>query len=226
ASSVVISPTGGYTLLGRSIGVGAGSWDMVLLHTDTSGNLQWEKAYGFSQTEYPYSLIVTNDGGYALSGESFNNGFGQSDLYFVKTDDQGLNGCYTDSSLSENPAATVFYAYAPVVTTGVIPINVVTSAGMGGGASARYCSVGLEEGTQNGLRLYPNPFSDALHLELTTVCPELSITIRNTMGQTIDRQNFRNTSVVRLHFEAAPGLYLVETDTGEKGKIQSRVIKY
>ena len=45
-----------------------GSYDFWLLKTDSSGNLLWQKTYGFSGTDQAFSVIQTSDSGYLLSG--------------------------------------------------------------------------------------------------------------------------------------------------------------
>jgi hypothetical protein len=76
---------GGYALAGgtRSFGVGTpGFWNVYLVKTDSTGNLQWNKTYGGPDHDYAYWIAQTSDGGYALACEG-----GYADL--VKTDSNG-----------------------------------------------------------------------------------------------------------------------------------------
>jgi hypothetical protein len=41
-----------------------------LVKTSGSGNAQWNKTYGGTGAEIAYSVVQTNDGGYALAGTS------------------------------------------------------------------------------------------------------------------------------------------------------------
>ncbi len=95
ASSIVKNSDGGYTLAGftNSYGVGAtiyglGEGDMYLVRTDSNGNLLWNKTFGGRNPEYAYALILTNDGGYLIAGQTFSFGIG-GDIYLVKTDSNG-----------------------------------------------------------------------------------------------------------------------------------------
>jgi hypothetical protein len=69
--------------------------DFYIIKTDDSGNLLWDKAYGGSDWEECSTMILCNDGGFALTGRtfSFGSGFGYN-AYMVKTDAQGNADCH------------------------------------------------------------------------------------------------------------------------------------
>lgn len=60
--------------------------ELVLLKIDNNGAVQWQNQYGGVMNERGYEVIVTSDGGYAVTGftESFGNGM--KDLFLIKTD--------------------------------------------------------------------------------------------------------------------------------------------
>jgi hypothetical protein len=74
--SVIQTSDGGYMLLGfTSAGtVGGlpthGLTDIVATKLSANGNIQWEKAFGGSNTEYAYCVRQTSDGGYIISGST------------------------------------------------------------------------------------------------------------------------------------------------------------
>jgi hypothetical protein len=86
AYSVVQTSDGGYAMAGRTQSYGAGWWDLFLVKTDVSGNLQWNKTYGTTQDDEAYSVVQTADGGYAIAGFA---GFSGGGFYLVKTDASG-----------------------------------------------------------------------------------------------------------------------------------------
>ncbi|MEZ4849178.1 MAG: T9SS type A sorting domain-containing protein [Bacteroidia bacterium] len=57
---------------------------------------------------------------------------------------------------------------------------------------------------------YPNPARDQITIELGEIYSEIIITTRNLLGQTIDRQAFRQVDQVSLDFQVPNGMYLVE----------------
>ena len=76
---VVQTNDGGYALL-VSDNIG-GSSQFVLIKTDSDGNELWRRDYGTNIGDFPYSLDLTSDGGFVMTG-------GQG-VYIVKADSAG-----------------------------------------------------------------------------------------------------------------------------------------
>ncbi|MEP7171754.1 MAG: T9SS C-terminal target domain-containing protein, partial [Bacteroidota bacterium] len=106
---------GGYILGGYSYSDSSGdktqdNWDTIcngfctpdywIIKIDSIGNKQWEKNFGGTSDDLPYSLQQTADGGYILGGvshsgisgdktDSLRGGMGDYDFWIVKTDSLG-----------------------------------------------------------------------------------------------------------------------------------------
>jgi len=87
--SLVKTSDGGYALAGYTNSSGAGSYDFWLVKTDSSGTKQWNQTYGGSNDEGAFSVIQTNDTGYAVAGITTSYGAGETDAWLVKTDSSG-----------------------------------------------------------------------------------------------------------------------------------------
>jgi hypothetical protein len=87
--SAVQTSDGGYAMAGFAY-TGAGPYDFWLVKTDASGNVQWSNTYGDAGNDIAYSVIQTNDGGYALAGYTTSYGEGKADFWLVKTDANGI----------------------------------------------------------------------------------------------------------------------------------------
>jgi len=87
--SVQETSDGGFIVVGNTKSFGAGNYDIYLLKTNSSGNVQWSKVFGGSYAENGNSVIQTSDGGYIVAGKTVSYGAGNSDVYLVKTDSSG-----------------------------------------------------------------------------------------------------------------------------------------
>lgn len=75
ASDIIQTSDNGFALIGFSfsndgnVTSNAGIQDFWLIKLDTSGDISWEKSFGFSGLDRGISIIETNDNGYLLIGE-------------------------------------------------------------------------------------------------------------------------------------------------------------
>ncbi|MGB3342176.1 MAG: hypothetical protein WBB37_11915 [bacterium] len=89
--SVLQTADGGYIITG-STSLGAGWTDFWLIRTDAIGDTLWTKTIGGSEREISYSVQVTADGGYIITGFTDSYGAGGRNVYLVKTEpDVGIH---------------------------------------------------------------------------------------------------------------------------------------
>ena len=88
AYDVVQTADGGFTVAGSGSSAGGGS-DAILIKTDFNGDTKWTKSFGGEYNDEARALILTSDGGYALSGFSWSYGAGLSDFWLAKVDEEG-----------------------------------------------------------------------------------------------------------------------------------------
>jgi hypothetical protein len=77
---------GGYALVGTH-DEDDPDGDVLLIKTDSEGNMQWYKKYGTSARDMGLCVIETDDGGYLIGGAS--SGLGNGNGYLLKTDVNG-----------------------------------------------------------------------------------------------------------------------------------------
>ena len=128
AASIIQTKDGGFAVLGYSkssdtdVSVNAGDKDFWFLKLSNSGNLLWEKTFGFSGADYGTTLLEAKDGGFLITGVldvSGSNGEGNSksratkhaggDYWAIKTDGYGNLQWrkFFGGSLSELPLGVV-----------------------------------------------------------------------------------------------------------------------
>lgn len=100
-SDIKVTQDGGYIVCGSSysndgdVTGNHGGSDYWVIKLDVAGNLLWQKSYGGSNDEIPYSIQQTNDGGFIIVGVSASsNGdvtvnYGNYDYWVLKLDALG-----------------------------------------------------------------------------------------------------------------------------------------
>ena len=80
---------GGYAIAGFTQSFGAGDYDFWLIKTDAKGNMQWNQTYGEAFREHAYALIESSSGGFVLAGTERDSALEPTNLWLVKTDENG-----------------------------------------------------------------------------------------------------------------------------------------
>lgn len=89
---------GGYVFVATSessdgdVSGNKGSYDFWVVKLDSDGALVWQKCFGGTETDFPYDIKQTNDGGYLVVGETMSNdgdvsgNHGSCDVWIIKLD--------------------------------------------------------------------------------------------------------------------------------------------
>ncbi|MBN1561038.1 hypothetical protein JW998_12365, partial [candidate division KSB1 bacterium] len=89
---VQVTADGGYILAGCTYSYGQGTPaenNAYLVKTDANGDILWTKTYGGLEQDEAFAVQQTADNGYIISCYSYSYGAGGSDIYLIKTDENG-----------------------------------------------------------------------------------------------------------------------------------------
>ena len=88
AKSIQQTSDGGYIVAGVTGSFGAGLEDVWVLKLDEDGNVEWQKTYGGSWSDWAESIQQTDDGGYIVAGGTYSFA-GLEDVWVLKLDENG-----------------------------------------------------------------------------------------------------------------------------------------
>jgi hypothetical protein len=81
---------GGFIIVGYTGSYGVGNNDVYLIKTDNNGDTLWTKTFGDRNWDRGHSVQQTTDGGYIITGWITTSERGSTDVYLIKTDENGI----------------------------------------------------------------------------------------------------------------------------------------
>jgi len=85
---IIYTSDKGYAMAGWKSNL-TDSGNFLLMKVDGNGNHLWNKSFGGDEDDRAEALVQTNDNGYLLVGKSKSFGYGNNQIYVVKTDSSG-----------------------------------------------------------------------------------------------------------------------------------------
>jgi hypothetical protein len=213
ATCIIRTNDNGYILTGQTsskdgdvsgyhLGIHPHAHDVWVIKVDSSFNILWQKCLGGSKDEAGFSIILTNDGGYAITGITNSNdgdvsgkhgGISDStDIWVVKIDSVGTiewQKCLGGTG-REYGYAIIQTADSGYAIYGRTESNDGDVSGNHGsadiwivklGGTAKF-SVNSSSGQSNFSWVYPNPSNDLAHLYLFQSQPIKQIQFYNLFG--------------------------------------------
>lgn len=208
---------------GHTSSYGVGGDDYYLIYAAPDGQQQWHRADGGPDNERAYTLALTADSGYVLSGHSAGPGY--DDVYFYKMKANG-DWHYSTSHGSVYPD----YASCIRQTLDGGYIIVGSTAGFGNalslvyviktgpdGLSAPYNSINESTEANSFLKAYPNPASSSITIET----PEDGLLeIVNLQGQNVLHTRIQQGQTVVDISQLATGMYFIKLQS--EGRVDVR----
>jgi hypothetical protein len=218
--SIVQTADGGFAISGHTNSFGAGSNDVLIIKTNSSGNLLWSKTYGGLLSEYGSYIQQASDKGFILGGttESF-GAAGGDDVYLIKTDSLGNSGCnFTVSAFIEGTPLTV--VTNPLNTES--PLVAYSSASSvpsinSGFTSTVLCMTNIKEKgvATDPFNIFPNPSSGNFSISFNKKITKGILQIFNLLGEKVFEENILEQSQKEIQMKSiSPGIYFVKVFDG------------
>jgi hypothetical protein len=111
ANSIVQTQDSGYAVAGYTASFGGGLADVLILKLSSSGGLQWARTFGGTSTE-AWSIVQTQDGGYAVAGYTASFGGGGDDALVLRMDSSGnLSWARTFGGVGSDEAFSIIQTF-------------------------------------------------------------------------------------------------------------------
>ncbi|MBK5283821.1 MAG: T9SS type A sorting domain-containing protein, partial [Bacteroidia bacterium] len=204
-NSDIIPDPNGYVICG-STATTAGADDLLLMKTDTAGNLLWKLAYGvLDSNTMAYSMVKSMDGRYMIAGMTDTYGSGDTDFILIKSDSIfGSANSLCNILLPEIVQDTVTLVASSYSNSS--SVNVIASTAsftsVNGIQETPICSQltfvdKLESHFQ--FEISPNPFSESINITISTPAQTTgaSVVIYDSFGREIKSMGDNLSS--RLH---------------------------
>ena len=229
--SMFQSNDGGIIIGGLSNSFTSGDFDFYLLKVDSSGNFIWSQGYGGDGNDLFYTMVPTSDNGIALTGSSTSFGSGKQ-IYFIKTDSDGVSGCNTRNSITiENHKSFNSHPrYWTVNTVSTSDSSVAITITPETETDSTHCSsLSVEKiAERRELKVYPNPANNHINLELDRTDIEfMEVSLSDQTGRVVANL-FKGAYAAypgQLNLpEVAPGLYIITLRTDDQKPRQFKLI--
>ena len=79
----------GFIITGFTNAAADSAYNVLIVKTDSSGNLEWQKTYGGINWDIGNDIIITHDSGFAIVGNTNSFGAGNNDVYLIRTNSKG-----------------------------------------------------------------------------------------------------------------------------------------
>ncbi len=79
----------GYVMVGYTYSFGASDADFYIRKVNANGTTGWGSVLGGTEEDIAFSVVLTEDGGFAIAGQTKSFGAGLSDMWLVKLDSDG-----------------------------------------------------------------------------------------------------------------------------------------
>lgn len=205
-----------------------GNYRTFIVQVAPDGTFQLARIFGLGPTDYVCNILVLNDG-YIFSGSTGTFGMGGADGYLVRTDLNGVSGCYETGStiVVTNPPTQVSSGGGNISIPPIVAIPTATTQSSAPITPTIVCFlVGENEGEVNDfdINIYPSPSSGIF--AVTSQEEIEAIEIYNILGEKVRSGSSSGSKKMEIDLSnEAKGIYFIKIQSGEKTRAQKIVIQ-
>jgi len=228
SESVVQTSDDGFLFTGESASNSQGNFDICIVRTNGIGDTIWTKNFGSIQNNEGYSLTITSDSAFAITGYYYSLS-GNTDLLLMKAGAADFVGCTETNTVvqvdSPNTRVVNHLLYPIISTPDVgLPLLIVNA----GTDIETLCLTDdvNEQNSEDALLIYPNPVHSTLNIELSKERNSIfQLRVFNIALSEIKLPvYFQNNKCTIDCSRLIPGIYIVEIST-DKEIIHRKIIK-
>lgn len=226
AYDLLQTPDNGFVLLCNTNFYGSGSKDMMLVRTDSLGNMDWAKSYGDSLQEDAWFLIQNADKGFSIVGASESFGAGLWDVYLLRTDSMGDASCH-DQTITPTVRIPVMQTRSgfPISSGGGLTAHTLVSSNPST-LFSNPCSLQDVEEQLNDIHVYvfPDPVLSSAIISFSKNMHHAVFELYDVLGNKISEYGFSGNEIIFERKELPPGLYFFRISSREEISLAGKLI--
>jgi hypothetical protein len=247
AFAILQTTDGGYIAAGiassddGNLSINKGSSDYWIVKLDVTGNIQWQKSFGGSKDDTPFSIQQTLDGGYIVAGSSFstdgdvtgnhNNNQATSDAWIVKLNPSGSISWEQSYGGSSNDEADAIQQTSDggYIFCGFSFSNNGDVSGNHGLEDLWVVKLSpvtavKDDPNETGLTIFPNPAVDHMQVRIDDSNPNVQTTLIDVLGRPVLVRKMKNDGNIDVS-NLPPGVYIVQVMTGDGKMYENKIVK-
>ena len=241
-----ITTDGGYAIAGQSassdgdISSNHGGGDYWMIKLDNLGELEWENTYGGIDADWAFSMVQTDDDGYAIAGYSqsidgdVGGNNGGADYWIIKLDNLGgiLWERNFGGSMSETPKSIQQTSDGWFILSG--QSNSSDGDLSGNNGNLDYWIVKMDGSSSTGIdknklsgsyQVYPNPTCGDLFIERVLSDQQVNIEITDLNGSVLQKIKNNDEKRIKLTMNQPAGIYFVHLFTNNEQEVYKVVVR-
>ncbi len=229
-SSICQDNNGNFILCGTTYSFGAGDYDMYLIKIDSNGQEIWSKTFGGINSDNASSVIYNNnENTFMIVGSTQSYGYGGKDVFLVKVNQYG------DTLWTKTYGGTADDVGGDLYKTndnGIIMTGYTKSFGnisdvylIKTDANGQVAGIDDYPSMNNGITVYPNPFSTTTQITLSQTYHTISLSVYDMQGKLVAQNQYTDCDKIQLNRNTLTnGMYFLKLILDDKEITTGKIV--